>query len=185
VQDVISKWNVINPSHPVSSRNVPSDWGLREVEFYLAPIGAQIGPINFKPGFSVIGTMELLSMYLSVGITCTTADCDFYFHTSFSLATFEKMIWHEIKGSADLVDFHQYKNLSLSEANNESFTVFKLSDVQLSDWSQKNVAYNVHPKWFLSMTVMDKPKTTTFNVKQYELSHSFHIFFTNWIKHLF
>jgi len=184
VNDVIDKWNVINPYHPVSKQNVPSDWGLQEVEFYLAPVGATIGPVTYKPGFSVAGVMELLSMYLTVGITCTSVDCDFYFKAGFSLSTFEKMIWHEITHS-DLDTYRQFANETLDSVNNASYTFFSLHDVQLTDWSQKNIAYNVHPQWYLSMTILNKPKQTTFDVRQYELSHSFHVFFVTWLKHLF
>jgi len=150
---------------------------MNQVSFFLAPEDGTFGPIHYKRGFGVTGIMELLSMYIYVSLNCTgaTLTCDFAFDVTFSLSLFEKMILHELKGDRD----------DLLIENNETYTFFKLNSVQLSKWSQQNIAYGTHPEWALSMTVLNKPKVHTFNVRQYELSHSFHTFFVNWLKHLF
>jgi len=116
-------------------------------------------------------------MYIFISLNCTGASltCDFAFDVSFSLKQFEKMIIHEIT--------LMYPYMTLE--NNATYTFFKLNDVRLNNWSQQNIAYGQHPEWEFSMVIFNSHKKVNFNVKQYELSHSFHTFFVNWLKHLF
>jgi len=177
VADVIDKWNFVTPSHPVSKENIPGDWGMTQVSFYLAPEDGQLGPIHFTKGFGVTGIMELLSMYIYVSVNCTGSSftCDFAFDCTFSLKQFEHMILHELS--------LMYPGRNME--NNATFTFFKLNSVTLTKWSQENIAYGTHPEWYISFVSLNKPQATTFQVRQYELSHSFHVFFVTWLKHLF
>jgi len=119
-------------------------------------------------------------MYLYISVNCTGSSftCDFAFDVKFSLHTFEEMIKHEI----GLMD---PQNPILTQKNNATYTFFKLSDVKLTQWSQHNCAYDIHPYWNMQMTIFNKVHNVNFRTRQYELSNSFHVFFVTWLKHLF
>lgn len=178
VLDVCTKWNNINPATPVSTKDIPSNWALKELAFYLAPIDGTFGPIHYTKGFGVTAIISLLqSMDVEISLNCSgdTFSCDFAFHTVLSVSQVEKLILKEITGL--------YPNRSF--ANNATYTFFKLHDVQLTQWSQANVAAGINPHWNYKMTIFNSDKDYGFHCDQYWMSHSFNDYFNQWLKHLF
>jgi len=177
VHDVASKWNEINPNNKVDDHLIPKGWAMQKASFFLAGADGTFGPIHYKKGFGVSAWLQIISMDVFFSLNCTgdTLSCDFAFEVTMDIHTITKMIEHEI------LLMHPGMDLT----NNATWTVFKIESVALTKWSQKNSANGVHPRWTWAMTIFNKQKNLDFNVKQYELTSSFHQFFVQWLKHLF
>jgi len=178
VLDVVDKWNNINPNQPVSGNGIPSNWGLVEISFYLAPADGTFGPIHYTKGFGVTAILSLLQsmdVYISLNCSGDSFTCDFAFHCPLSVSQVENLIIKEITGL--------YPGRFLE--NNATYTFFKLHDVQLQKWSQQNVANGVNPEWTYKMTIFNSDQTYGFSCDQYWMSHSFNDYFNHWLKHLF
>jgi len=177
--DVIHAWNGQNPEKPVSPANIPANWVMTGVSFYLAGADGDLGPIHYKKGFGITATFNLLqSMDVVISLNCSgdSYTCDWAFNCPLSIQEVEKLILKEIKG--------EFPEKYHSE-NNETFTFFKLHDVKINKWSQQNVANGQNPEWNYQMTVLNKDKTHRFNTDQYWMSHSFNDYFHAYLKSVF
>jgi len=173
VLDVATEWNKVNPSTPVPTAQLAADWGITSASFYFAPEEGTFGPITYQPGFGLAGDLILLDMAVNIGINCTegmTYSCDFFFDTDFNLGTFTKMIEQEL--------LKMYPNNSTS-------VIFSVSNVEVTQWSQKNTASGLDPKWAISIDVFGVKNDLHFTMPQYSFQQSFHSFFTTWLKHIF
>eukprot|EP01089_Gocevia_fonbrunei_P006701 TRINITY_DN1756_c0_g1_i1.p1 TRINITY_DN1756_c0_g1~~TRINITY_DN1756_c0_g1_i1.p1 ORF type:complete len:1266 (+),score=271.82 TRINITY_DN1756_c0_g1_i1:192-3989(+) len=174
IKDISEVWNRINPEHPVDIASLPSDWGMVDASFYLAPEDGTFGPITYSAGFGITGMLTVLEMELYASVNCTldSISCAFGFDVGISKEQFAELIRKELT--------HPFG--SRSEAG---FDFFSIDDVSLSDWSQKRVADGLDPRWVISLTILDAKHHLDFRVPQWSLASSFHDFFQQWMAHLF
>eukprot|EP01127_Copromyxa_protea_P001492 TRINITY_DN11476_c0_g1_i1.p1 TRINITY_DN11476_c0_g1~~TRINITY_DN11476_c0_g1_i1.p1 ORF type:complete len:1205 (-),score=342.70 TRINITY_DN11476_c0_g1_i1:105-3719(-) len=172
VTDVIDQWNAANTAQ-ISKVGIPESWGINDASFYFAPINGQFGPLHYAAGFGVTGDLTILDMNIFMSMNCTEASgfsCNFAFDISVPPHEFSELL---------------KKELHLMYPDQTEFTVFKLVNVGLGEWSQQNVAATTNPRWQIGLEILNKVHNLDFRVDQSELSGSFHDFFVKWLKHLF
>jgi len=173
VVDVINEWNKINPTSPVSTQNIATDWSVTECSFYFAPESGTFGPIHYTEGFGITGDITILSMDLFLSLNCTDSmgiSCNFAFDVHFSLDTFGDMI---------------KKELGLYYGDAAQFKVFSVSQVTLTEWSQQETSSGIHPRFNIGIEILGTNNNLDFRMPQDSLQQSFHDFFKAWLKHLF
>lgn len=173
ILDIANEWTLVNPSKPVNTKGIPKDWSLQEASFYFAPIDGTFGPIHYAAGFGITGTMTIVGITVSGSVNCTDGagfNCDFAFHCALT----PSQLWEAIKHA--LVE---------DGSTTDSFDFFDVHSVSLTNWSEKNSAASVHPRWQIAMTVWDKSHNLDFDTPQAELSNPFKDFYDKYIKHLF
>jgi hypothetical protein len=172
VLDVANQWNKINPTAPVPTTGLSPTWGIKSASFYFAPEDGTFGPITYSKGFGVTGNLILLDMdvYLSLNCTENTGfSCNWAFDVHFDLGLFVNMIAREL--------FTMY--------GPENNIIFKVSQVQISQWSQKESSSGIHPRWTIDIEVLGFQNHLDFSMPQESLQQSFHSFFMTWLKHIF
>jgi len=174
VLDVINQWNAVDPQTPVSTELIPQSWSISDCSFYFAPVDGQFGPIHYAEGFGITGGFTLLDMDLWVSLNCTDTNgysCGFSFDIHIDIQDFGKLIEKEL-------------GLIYGNTMNAS-SIFSLKDVSLTEWSQREVSQGIHPRWNIDLNILGNDNQLDFRVEQYELAQSFHVFFKQWLAHLF
>lgn len=125
------------------------------------------------------GGIRLLDMDLDFVINCTDRNvdfCNFAIHIDLNWDLFKKMLDREI-GLA--------LQAGLVPTVGPDVTIFKITELSLTQWSAQHYAEGTHPYWQIGITVLDKPHLLHFRVEQYQLAGSFHEFFVQWLQHIF
>lgn len=179
VLDVVEEWNSLNTALQIPTDDFPSDWGLADTSFFLAPQHECIASQCYPQGFGITTGIVILEMSCDLSINCTDASgCDFAFHTDLNLTDFENMIKSELGVMQPPPGGLKYYD--------ETLTIFRVNNLSLTQWSQENVAGGTQPFWSIGITVFNKEHLLEFHVHhQYDLSSSFHDFFDSWLKNLF
>jgi len=178
VWDVVLEWNRMFPDWKIPERDVPQNWGLDDTSFYLAPVDGTFGNIHYHEGFSFDGGIRLLDMDLHFLIDCGdqyALGCDFNISVDLDWDLFHHMIDRELLAM----------NQQNSTSDEPEFTVFKITDLSLSEWSAYDYSHGKLPRWQIGLTILDKPHHLDFRVEQYELASTFHQFFEKWLSSLF
>src|SRR5690348_13983594 len=76
-RDIAAEWNNIIGNSldiPINVSDIPADWGIDDVSFYIAPESGTFNQINYQQGFWIYGGFDIFGIDCDVDIKVTSND---------------------------------------------------------------------------------------------------------------
>lgn len=193
-QDVASGYNdLVGTRFPhLNPQSYPADWGLKNLDFYLAPESGTFDGIVYTPGFYMIGGFVLLGVDCDVNVSITPND--FWFHVNYSVDTFNQMLNNEI-GAQMALNPHLFANWPvdvraayLSGSNrmpDGSGPIVQVTAVSLHTVSCNYIAQGGDPKFKMDYVFWGNSHLASLDVAPLALYSDFAYFFKTYLANLF
>jgi hypothetical protein len=186
-RDVADGYNDMVGSHfpNLNPQDFPADWGLKDLDFYLAPEAGTFDGVQYDAGFYMDGGFRFLGVDCAINVSIM--DHDFRFHIGFSLDLWNEMVHQHLM---DSLTNHRQNFTSWTDQQVAAYLhgtsggIIKVTAVSLGDVSCNAMAQNQYPNFAMEYEFLGHHHTN-FAVDVFALYNDFSYFWKKYLEHLF